>query len=196
MIKEAVFKCLKSADPSEAFRGFQSELEKYRSSEPTLYNGFLKIASQVIGEDYLIDCFQRSASRNDVTLIQTIEKKASDQKITRAEILNYIQQGGLSEVLEKNALAINGHINSVVKPGLEKFAAGGINAMANSVKTSMNLPGMKNIAGNIASRPKVGTKLTQVASPANMRGLQATPNLAKSIAPPGQSFAPSSIAGR
>lgn len=190
MLKEAVIKCLNSPEPAQALMGFHSEMERYRESEPILYNGFIKTASRLIGDDFLISCFKRNANRQDVALIQTIEKKASDEVITNAEILNYIHQGGLFHVLEKSALAVNGWVNSNVKPGLEKKAAGIASSVA-SVRTKMNLPGMKNVsslAANRAKTPRGSLGIVGPAAPGNIGKLQSTPNMALGKAPPGQQF--------
>jgi len=113
---------LDTAEPVQALLGFGREIARYKHNQPHVYSGFMKNASALLGRDFLIDCFVKSANKKDVMLVQAIEKKAWDQKITRDEIANYIEQGGLLDILEKNAFAVTKKVNSQLKPQLRKQA--------------------------------------------------------------------------
>jgi hypothetical protein len=175
MINEAIGKCLSTSDPAQALKGFALEMSRYKYSEPTLYSGFMKKATALVGSDFLVDCFSKKAKDEDIALIQTIEKKASHQKITRDEILNYIQQGGLIDLLEKNAHAINSR--------LRKRA--GVGELVAPVRQRMGIPGI-NAVGKMKPRKMLGQPgpLPVV----NQQGLRSTPNMSTGVAPQGQAF--------
>lgn len=112
MMKTALYSSLtKTADPSATLIGIGKTLNNSKDQHPHMHSSFYKVAMDLLGEDFLIDSFIETCDKADITLVQAIEKKAFDQKVTREEIANYLLQGGMLGVIEKKALAVNSIVN-------------------------------------------------------------------------------------
>lgn len=128
---------LKSASPYQTLKGINALFSKRRYSDAESYKGFLKVATSLLGEDFLLKTFADTAKLESVRHAQNFLSKEASEALNKEDVLTFLQHpfsDGFTSFIKRAEYKINAHLLNN-RPKLRKEA--NINRLVDNTRTSM-----------------------------------------------------------